>query len=141
MPITLTPFEDGELCHGWSWTIADEEALARQIAIVAVGHSRHVERILAGAQLAPAPTTASSAKAAVKLLTVAGNDPSHRDGWMFQVISWIAAHRATPGGLIRAPQMRLADKGFDGLQLELDGGSQIGYSRDFVRGQGDGESA
>jgi hypothetical protein len=39
---------------------------------------------------------------------------------MFQVMSWIAAHRASPGGLIRSPQMRVADKGFDGLQLELD---------------------
>jgi hypothetical protein len=120
MAVILTPFQHGDLCHGWSWTITDEDELARQIAITALGQSRHVERILAGAQLGPPPTTASSAAAAMRMLTVPGNDPSHRDGWVFQVISWIAAHRATPGGLIRSPQMRLADKGFDGLQLELD---------------------
>lgn len=120
MPITLTPFDHGDLCHGSSWAVADEDELARQIAIVAIGQSRHVERILAGAHLGPPMTTGSAAEAAIRMLTIAGNDPSHRDGWMFQVISWIAAHRAAPGGLIRTPQMRLADKGFDGLQLELD---------------------
>jgi hypothetical protein len=39
---------------------------------------------------------------------------------MFQVMSWIAANRASPGGLISPPQMILAHKGFDGLLIELD---------------------
>jgi hypothetical protein len=54
------------------------------------------------------------------MLTVQGSDPSHRDGWMFQVMSWIAANRASPGGIISPPQMILAHKGFDGLLIELD---------------------
>ncbi len=124
MSITLTPFALGALCSGHSWEVADEGLLAQQIASVALGQSRHVERVLAGADVRPAPTIASSATAAIDMLTVLGDDPSHRDGWMFQVMSWIAAHRATPGGLIRAPQMRLADKGFDGFQLRIDNDNQ-----------------
>ena len=113
------------ICSGHSWEVADEGLLARRIASVALGQSRHVERVLAGAKLGPPPTIASAATAAIGMLTVAGDDPSHRDGWMFQVMSWIAAHRATPCGLIRAPQMQLAAKGFDGLQLRLSNDNQI----------------
>ena len=119
MPIRLTPFTIAPICSGYSWEVTDEGLLARQIGSVALGHSRHVERVLAGAQLGPPPNMASAVTAAIAMLTVTGDDPSHRDGWMFQVISWIAAHRATPGGLIRAPQMQRAAKGFDGLQLRL----------------------
>ena len=38
---------------------------------------------------------------------------------MFQVISWIAAHRADRLALIRSPHMRHADKGVDGLMVEF----------------------
>jgi hypothetical protein len=117
--IRLTPFAVGDLCSGSSWQVDDLQLLASQVAAVAVGQSRHIERVLAGARLGPAPTRASAAVGAIAMLTVVGDDPSHRDGWIFQVISWIAAHRAAPGGLIRAPHMQLAHKGFDGLQLEL----------------------
>jgi hypothetical protein len=119
MAITLTPFTVDPLCSGACWTVADEGILATQIAAVALGQSRHVERVLAGAQVGLAPTQASAKAGAVAILTPVGADPSHRDGWMFQVMSWLAAHRATPGGVIRAPHMILAHKGFDGLQLEL----------------------
>lgn len=119
MPIILTPFTLAPICSGYSWIVADEELLAQHIASVALGQSRHVERVLAGAQLRPTSTAASATTGAIALLTAPDDDPSHRDGWMFQVMSWIAAHRATPGGLIRAPQMQRAAKGFDGLQLRL----------------------
>jgi hypothetical protein len=63
---------------------------------------------------------------AINLLTVpAGSDPWHRDGWMFQTISWLAANRANPSAAIRAPHMILAHKGFDGLQLEIDASSGL----------------
>lgn len=94
--------------------------LADQIARIALGQSRHVQKILAGANLGAPPTTANAAAGALGLLTVTGEDPWHRDGWMFQAMSWIAANQAAPGGTIRSPHMILAHKGFDGLQLELD---------------------
>lgn len=108
------------MCHGSTWTVQDEGTLADQIASVAIGQSLHVQRILAGANLGAAPNTKTAATSAVTLLTVVGGDPWHRDGWMFQVMSWIAAHTANPGGAIRSPHMILAHKGFDGLELEID---------------------
>lgn len=50
--------------------------------------------------------------------------PYHRDGWVFQAISWIAAHSAAAGAVIRAPHMIHAHKGFDGFQLKLDESGQ-----------------
>lgn len=120
MPIRLTPFTVGNLFSGCTWEVEDVDRLAAQIAAVAVGQSRHIERVIAGAQLGPPATQATTIAGALALLTVVGGDPSHRDGWLFQVMSWLAAHTAVPAGLIRAPHMQLAHKGFDGLQLELD---------------------
>jgi hypothetical protein len=102
--------------------VNDEDLLAEQIARVALGQSRQVARILNGAGLASLTSASSNAyNNAVKMLTVAaGADPYHRDGWIFQVMSWIAAYRATPNSIIRPPHMILAHKGFDGLQLIID---------------------
>jgi hypothetical protein len=121
MPITLTSFSDDPLCGGHQWRVNDMDLLALQIARVALGQSRHVKRIIEGwTGSTPLPPQNAVANA-TKLLTVpAHSDPYHRDGWMFQVMSWIAAHKAAPGAVIRAPQMILADKGFDGLQLEIE---------------------
>lgn len=45
----------------------------------------------------------------------------HRDGLLFQHISWIAARMALPNGYMTAPHVRQADKGFDGFIIDLDG--------------------
>ena len=121
MAIVLTSFTEGTLYQGCSWTVSDQLELAERIALVALGQSHHVAKILSGIKAIPPITTASTRTAAIKLLTVpAGVDPWHRDGWIFQTISWLVASQANPSALIRAPHMILAHKGFDGLQLELD---------------------
>lgn len=123
MAIVLTNFSEGTLCQGCAWTVADEVELAKRIALVALGQSRHVAKILSGISAIPPSTTASTRAAAIKLLTVRpGAESWHRDGWLFQTMSWLAASQANPSALIRAPHMILAHKGFDGLQLELDAG-------------------
>ena len=44
----------------------------------------------------------------------------HRDGLLFQHVSWVAARMAVPNGYMTAPHVRQADKGFDGFIVELD---------------------
>jgi hypothetical protein len=120
MSIKLIPIKHDPLCHGYQWEIEDESTLAMQIALIALGQSRHVLKILDAVGGAEIKTGDAAAKSAIAMLTVASGDkPWHRDGWMFQAMSWIAAHKATTSALIRAPQMILADKGFDGLQLKI----------------------
>ena len=120
MPISLTAFKEGNICEGYTWTINDEAKLADQIALIALGLSHHVRKILVGAKLRGAATDIEVAESAIKYLTVDGTDPWQRDGWIFQCISWIAAGHASPNGFIAAPQMAHAQKGFDGMQLEID---------------------
>ena len=121
MPLTLTPIDHDDLCHGWRWKIADEEDLARKVAMVALGQYRHVAQILAGVDKKAPPTRKEAAAAAIKMFTASKNgDPWHRDGWVFQTISWIAAHLTEKGVIARAPHAIEAHKGFDGMQLRLD---------------------
>jgi hypothetical protein len=42
MTLTLSQIDHGDLCHGWSWVVQDEEKLAQQVARVALGQFRHV---------------------------------------------------------------------------------------------------
>lgn len=121
MPIQLTPIVHKSLVHGYIWEVADEQLLAELIARVALGQARHVKKILLtiGSAL-PIPGDDAWA-AAVNMLTVpAGTDHWHRDGWMFQVMSWLSAHKVGPDSLINTPQMIFAQKGFDGIQLDFD---------------------
>ena len=131
MPISFSPIHEDGCWHGWTWTVDDEDALAEMIARVALGQSRAVERILSATDALPADYPTGGFSGAMALLTVEdGADAYHRDGWVFQVISWIAAHRQDDHALIRAPQMIKADKGLDGLMIQFDDGDVArGYMR------------
>lgn len=120
MPITLTTFSVQKEWEGCTWSVPSVDELAEAIAIIAVGQARHVANILHVAGLAPKPTTKNMVKGAIKLLSPSANI-SHRDGWMFQIMSWLAAQLRTPGALMNAPHMKHADKGLDGLQVVIDG--------------------
>lgn len=120
MPITLTPFSEEGCYFGSTWQVADEGELAHQVAVIALGYSHHIQRILQGTGVYDANYPDDGVNSAIQLLTVNGDDPSHRDGWLFQAISWIAAIQANPTAKLAAPHMQHADKGFDGLQIEVD---------------------
>lgn len=44
----------------------------------------------------------------------------HRDGHLFQYVSWVAARLVNPMSILTPPHVRQADKGFDGFIIELD---------------------
>jgi hypothetical protein len=119
MTLRLQTVNSPDLCEGSEWVVVDGDALAEHVARIAVGQYRHVARILFGEDVTTATVTQAAKADAITLLTVKkGEEPWHRDGWLFQAISWIAAHN-TSGVAIRAPHLIKAHKGFDGLKLEL----------------------
>ncbi len=127
MPIELTPIDHAPLMHGYTWKVANEQLLAELIARVALGQARHVSKILLNIGT-PFPDPADGVwSSAVAMFAVSAGDEhsSHRDGWMFQVMSWLAAQNAKPNSQINAPQMIRALKGFDGLQLDFDANGRI----------------
>lgn len=101
------------------WVPRDLDELAQAIADLALGQWRHVERLLQSTNRWEAADADYAIDSAIRSLTVlSGKDPWHRDGWVFQLISWIAAVEANPGPA-RLPQMDQASKGLDGLQLVI----------------------
>ena len=124
MPIALTGFAVQTEWEGCTWTVPSVDELANAIAIIAVGQALHIAEILHISGLAPKATTKGAIKGAVKLLTSSGNI-AHRDGWMFQVMSWLAAQVRTPGALMNTPHMIHAHKGLDGLQVSIDGAEKV----------------
>ena len=127
MPLSFTPISMEGRWHGFTWTVQNEHELAVVLARVAIGQSAVVERILHEAGCLAPDMPSGGAQGARRLLTVkVGYPTAHRDGWIFQVISWVAAHlqaaAAEEKTLIRPPQMIHAEKGQDGLLIEYSDG-------------------
>lgn len=124
MPLCFTKIADGRAWRGSTWAVTDEDELAKMIALVAVGQATIVEHILQETGcVGPRCVATVGRQGAYNLLSVRdGRSAAHRDGWMFQVISWIAAHlqmhNAHDRALIRPPHMIHAEKGQDGLIIE-----------------------
>lgn len=115
------------VCDGHKWVIQDQAKLAGLVATLMLGEHLHARNILDQLQPATPPRRDDSIDRAIAKLTLsAGDDPWHRDGWVMQFISWIVCykHRAR-NATVRAPQSRRADKGFDGLVVEVDAKGQL----------------
>ena len=123
MPLSFTPISVTGRWHGSTWTVQNEHELAAVVARVAIGQSTVVERILRDTDCIAPDMPTSGFQGARRLLTVTSEHSTvHRDGWVFQVISWLAAHLqaldAEEKTLIRPPHMIRAQKGQDGLVIE-----------------------
>ena len=120
MTLVLKQIDHDNLCHGWEWEVEDIDVLAERVARVVLGQYRHIAQILEGvAGAAPAGSAHHAADALKKLKVAKNGDPWHRDGWLFQIISWIAANQEKQGAALAPPHIFHAHKGFDGMQLEI----------------------
>ncbi|MCY4559104.1 MAG: hypothetical protein OXF79_22555 [Chloroflexi bacterium] len=129
MPISFTPISNGKRWTGYDWSIDSDHELAILVARVALGQYRHVLKILAETDFVDSVPATTAIEGARQLLTVPkGSDPFHRDGWLFQTISWIAAHIQDSTSLIAPPHMQHAAKGFDGLHVHIDKKTQTVHS-------------
>ena len=109
------------------WESPDLDALALALAELVLGQWRHVEELLRSSNALKASNADYAIESAIASLTLKPNEaPYHRDGWIFQFISWIAAVEGNPLA-VRSPHMEKAQKGFDGLQLEATGTSTGEY--------------
>jgi hypothetical protein len=119
-------------CIGSRWTAADLHLLARIIAIIAMGQAAHAARIVnALVPAEPAIDDEGLRANAKQRLTVTGTTDEqkqvrryHRDGLIFEAISWIAAQQQTGGNaLLRDPHVSATTQGLDGLMIEMDAAS------------------
>lgn len=122
MPIKLIQCDEAPLCHGFSWRITDELKLAELVARLILGHYRHVQNVLKDDDSVPSPMiTDSMIDELVNKLGPPTSDALryHRDGWVFQMISWVAARLAEPESISAIPHSQPAQDGFDNLIIQF----------------------
>ena len=115
-------------CVSSRWEVSDVDQLARIIAIVAMGQATYAAHIIE--QLLPAVPrftdkdliAEATLKLKVKTEKLAQGVPrAHRDGFMFEVISWTAAKQTCGARVyLKDPHTSATSQGVDGLMIELD---------------------
>lgn len=121
-------------CVGELWVSSNDDELAALVAIVAMGQASQASYILEElAPVKPAFTMEELREEAKIKLTVEepvskprkGYPRWQRDGFVFEVISWIAA-KITHGSsvLIKDPHVSATSQGLDGLMVELSSGGE-----------------
>lgn len=123
--VRFAPCDHAPICHGYRWEVRDAQALAQLVAWVLEGYYRHAEHVLARLDSSHPVAPATIKQQAINLISLPPNTGDeavrwHRDGLVFQHISWLAAH-ANGGSAIASsiPHFRPAHKGFDALLIPL----------------------
>lgn len=118
-----------EHCVGLRWETSDADYLARIIAIIAMGQAVHAAQIIDDlSPAAPAINDEAIREDAKLRLSIKGDSKTaqdvsrwHRDGLIFEAISWIAARQVADGQvLLKDPHISATTQGLDGLMIELD---------------------
>lgn len=143
MPINFTKTDFAPTCQFSEWSIPDETPLVRALAWLYLRKPQHAVQIISKLEPHKAGFPGNVFKNARSLLSVKMSDIAdslsdidpevrekaqikrnkrieQRDGLLFQHISWVAASIAMPTALAAPPHVRKADKGFDGLLVQLD---------------------
>lgn len=144
MPISLKPFTT-KSCEFTEWSIdaSKRKQLVEILAYLYLRQEDNASKVIAA--LSPRKTLSPGKVAANVIKKLTAPDPEdvsdltstdksvqrkakdrikvsiyHRDGLLFQHISWIVAKQAFPNGIMTPPHVRNADKGFDGFVMALD---------------------
>lgn len=144
MPLSLNPALSTE-CNFSEWTISKKNRakLIEVIAYLYLRQEENAQRVINALEPRRRVSKGRVAQNVVRKLTAphsedvelfrSGTDAQkeaarkriktsviHRDGLLFQHISWVAARLALPNGYMTSPHVRQADKGFDGFIIDLD---------------------
>jgi hypothetical protein len=134
MPITLTNVPINADCTGHRWIIDDEDELAGLVGLVMkceFGHAEAILQNITSETISYTLAQEANMKAQVTKALTVKVDPStgkeergtpkwHRDGLLFEAISWIVARKhSSPDALLRDPHITPTTQGLDGLMIEL----------------------
>jgi hypothetical protein len=124
MPLTLIPAPALPHCGGAVWVIDDIGALAEVSAQILIGRALHAARILDGVHPAgAAPLISAALKEKLRLELHPQTQPRiwHRDGLLFEIISWVAARiSATADEAISDPHLKATNQGTDCVKVTID---------------------
>ncbi len=128
MTLTVEPTSILPQCLGTIWTIADADALADACAQILIGRAVHAAMILDGVHPSGTPPIISTAlKEKLHRELHPQTDPRtwHRDGLLFEIISWVAARiTATAHEAISDPHLKATNQGTDCVKVTVDPASR-----------------
>ena len=123
---------DDKHCQGVSFVVTDTNALARAVALVLVQEYVLARRILSGAPTADNGDAVALPKDAIDDIITRRLKPPvdyHRDGFLFQLIMWLAAHLdLQDGDLVALPHAQASAKGQDSIVVHRAGGAVVALS-------------
>jgi len=129
LPLKTEIVEIDSKSTGERWEVADSNQLARLIGIVMLGQARYAGSIIH--QLDPyQPTFNSKQLANIAKIRLTVEEPAskprkgyprvQRDGLLFELISWVAAHQqSNKKAILNDPHLKSTSQGLDGLMIEL----------------------
>jgi hypothetical protein len=143
MPFSFSQAADNATCLLSHWEVSRYIEFVDALAWLYLRKPLHAHRIISGLQPGAAGLFGSVKDNAIRLLQYNISDIAaelssaddetrtkaekardariaHRDGLLFQHISWIAARLQFPFAEASPPHVRKADKGFDGFLVEVD---------------------
>ena len=124
MTLAVEPTAILPQCLGSVWTVADADALAEVCAQILIGRALHAAMILDGVHPLGTPAIVSAAlKEKLRLELHPQTDPKiwHRDGLLFEIISWVAARlTATVNDAISDPHLKATNQGTDCIKVTID---------------------
>lgn len=146
MPLNVKAEPPSTVCTLSTWQVGNAASFVDVLAWLYLRKPSHAVRVMQDLEPGPAGFPGNEFQNAIGLLRydltdisakLASSDPkilaeaklvqnarvSARDGLLFQHISWIAAQIQFPGAKLRSPHVRKADKGFDGLLIEVGQGA------------------
>jgi len=128
MPTFLSPVDHNPLFHELELTITDEDELAEHVGNLMLGHHLHVENILRTKQGVSAYSPDKVIDLAITKLSASTDVIRYkRDGWLFQMITWVAVNQQyqTENFKCQIPHPAPAQHGIDGLGVLLNKSSAV----------------
>jgi hypothetical protein len=122
MPLNVSDHPAHPECGGKQWSVADADYLATIVSLVLIGRAKHAESVLSGAQQNTVVVPgALKEQLRLQLQTAPGPTTYHRDGLLFEIISWVVA-RITGANdeVISTPHLKSTQQGLDTIKVVFD---------------------
>lgn len=122
MPFKLTKTNCLELVVDNEYEITDIDLLVEYVSNIILGKYKHILKIINLLSSNPSTSPNHVIDVAIEKLNVSGDtNIAHRDGWLFQMISWLAlAHNNLDKKYFtQQPHIAKAQHGIDGLSIVL----------------------
>ena len=125
MPFKYKDCDCTPLVFDREFDIDNEDLLAQYVGTIVLGHYAHIKRIINSLSAIEPKIADNEINLAInhlKSLGKSSNEIEKRDGWVFQIISWLVLLNENKGSRFycQPPHDAPAQQGIDGLGLKLD---------------------